>query len=135
MFMRRVGSAFALATGAFVALASTALASTVPLQQISSDPFTNTTSLHKTQEEPDTFAFGSTIVSTFQVGRFRNGGASDIGFATSQNGGRSFTSGFLPGTTPFSTPAGIYARTSDASVAFDARDGVWLISFLGLFPS
>src|SRR2546430_6343766 len=91
MFMRRVGSAFALATGAFVALASTALASTVPLQQISSDPFTNTTSLHKTQEEPDTFAFGSTIVSTFQVGRFRNGGASDIGFATPQKRGHALT--------------------------------------------
>src|SRR5713101_3600438 len=118
------------------ALSSTILAfASVTLVQLSSDPFTNSTSQHATEVEPDTFAFGSTIVSAFQVGRFFNGGASDIGFATSTNGGKSFTSGFLPGTTPFSTPAGIYARTSDASVAFDARDGVWIISFLGLFPN
>jgi hypothetical protein len=69
------------------------------------------------------------------VGRFFNGGASDIGFATSTNGGKTFTGGFLPGTTPFSTPKGIYERVSDASVAFDAGHGVWLISFLGLFPN
>jgi hypothetical protein len=79
-----------------------------------------------------TFAFGSTIVSAFQVGRFFNGGASNIGFATSTNGGKSFIDGFLPGTTPFSTPTGIYERTSDPTVAFDARDGVWLISYLGI---
>jgi hypothetical protein len=118
------------------ALSSIILAfANVTLVQISSDPFTNSTSQHKTEVEPDTFASGSTFVSAFQVGRFFNGGASDIGFATSTNSGKSFTNGFLPGTTPFSTPAGTYARVSDPSVAFDARHGVWLISFLGLFPS
>jgi hypothetical protein len=116
-------------------LSSTISAFAFTLLQISSDPFTNSTSQHKTEVEPDTFASGSTFVSTFQVGRFFNGGASDIGFATSSNGGNSFKSGFLPGTTPFSTPAGIYQRVSDASVAFDASHGVWLISFLGLFPN
>ncbi len=80
------------------ALSSTILAfASVTLVQLSSDPFTNSTSQHRTEVEPDTFAFGSTIVSAFQVGRFFNGGASDIGFATSTNGGKSFTSGFLPG--------------------------------------
>ena len=69
------------------------------------------------------------------MGRVFDGGASDIGFATSTNGGSSFTNGLLPGTTSFSTPTGIYARASDASVAFDAKHGVWLISFLGLFPN
>src|SRR6266849_6371684 len=118
------------------ALSSTVLAfASVTLLQLSSDPFTNSTSQHRTEVEPDTFASGSTLVSAFQVGRFFNGGASDIGFATSTNGGKSFTSGFLPGTTPFATPAGIYGRVSDPSVAFDARHGVWLISFLGLFPN
>ena len=118
------------------ALSSTILAfAQVTLLQLSSDPFTNSTSQHRTEVEPDTFAFGSTIVSTFQVGRFFSGGASDIGFATSTNGGHSFTSGFLPGTTSFATPAGVYARVSDASVAFDARHGVWLTSFLGLSPN
>ena len=71
--IRRVGPAFALATGALLALVSTAFAGGVMLKQISSDPFTNTTAIdgvavfHRTQEEPDTFAFGSTIVSAFQV--------------------------------------------------------------------
>jgi hypothetical protein len=124
------------------ALSSTILAfANVTLLKISADPFTNSptsTTLydqHKTEVEPDTFAVGKTFVSTFQVGRVFDGGASDIGFATSTDGGSSFTSGLLPGTTSFSTPTGIYARTSDASVAFDAKHGVWLISFLGLFPN
>src|SRR5689334_6041354 len=33
------------------------------LTRISSDPYTNPTSNHKTQVEPDTFAFGTTVVS------------------------------------------------------------------------
>ena len=102
------------------------------LVQISSDPYTNPDSQHKTEVEPDTFAAGKTIVSAFQAGRFFGGGASNIGFATSTNGGKSWTQGFLPGTTVFATPAGVYARTSDPTVAFDARHGVWLISYLGL---
>src|SRR5512136_1498845 len=104
----------------------------VTLGQISSDPYTKTTSQHKTEVEPDTFASGKTIVAAFQVGRFFDGGSSNIGFATSTNGGKSWTQGFLPGTTVFATPAGSYARTSDPTVAFDARHGVWLISYLGL---
>ncbi len=117
------------------ALSSTILAfASVTLLQLSSDPFTNSTSQHKTEVEPDTFAAGSTLVSVFQVGRIFGGGAADIGFATSTNGGKSFTSGFLPGTTTAATPPGIYAAVSDASVAFDAKDGVWLTSFLGLSP-
>ena len=67
-----------------------------PLIQISSDPFHNKISQHKTEVEPDTFAFGDTIVSGFQVGRVFNGGAADIGFATSTNGGETFIHGFLP---------------------------------------
>jgi BNR repeat-like domain len=136
--VRRAGhliSAFAGAILLTVSFASTAAASTT-LLQISSDPYTNTTSQHRTEVEPDTFSFGSTIVSAFQVGRFFSGGASNIGFATSTNGGKAWTSGFLPGTTPFSTPpSAVWARTSDPSVAYDAKHGVWLISFLGLFPN
>ena len=111
---------------------STAFASGPTLLQISTDPYTNTTSQHKTEVEPDTFTSGSTIVSTFQVGRFFDGGASNIGFATSTNRGKSFTPGFLPATTIFATPAGAYPRASDPSVAFDAKVGVWLISYLGI---
>jgi hypothetical protein len=102
------------------------------LIQLSTDPYTNTTSQHKTEVEPDTLSSGSTIVSAFQVGRFFNGGASNIGFATSTNGGKSWTAGFLPSSTVFATPAGVYPRASDPSVAFDAKDGAWLISWLGI---
>ncbi len=102
------------------------------LLQISSDPFTNDTSNHKTEVEPDTFAFGNTIVAAFQQGRFFDGGASDIGFATSTNGGGTWIHGSLPSTTVNSTPPGPYPRASDASVAFDAKHNVWIISYLGI---
>src|SRR5437879_13054882 len=36
---------------------------TVPLTKLSSDPYTNSTSQHATEVEPDTFAFGSTSVT------------------------------------------------------------------------
>ena len=117
---------FALAVGA------TPVVANVAVTRISTDPFTNSTSQHATEVEPDTFSNGNTIVSTFQVGRFFDGGSSDIGFSTSTDGGSTWTRGFLPGTTPFSTPTGPFARVSDASVAFDARHNVWLISSLPL---
>jgi hypothetical protein len=108
------------------------ISASATLLKLSSDPYTNATSQHATEVEPDTLAVGSTIVSAFQVGRFFNGGASNIGFATSTDGGSTFTSGFLPSSTVFATPAGVYPRASDASVAFDAKHGVWLISWLGI---
>jgi hypothetical protein len=118
------------------ALSSTLSAfASVTLLQLSSDPFTNSASQHATEVEPDTFAAGSTLVSAFQVGRIFGGGAADIGFATSTNGGSSFKNGFLPDTTTAVTPPGIYSAVSDASVAFDAKHGVWLISFLGVSPN
>jgi len=116
-------------------VASTPVLASSSLLQLSTDPYTNTSSQHKTEVEPDTFASGSTIVSAFQVGRFFDGGASNIGFATSTNGGKKWTSGFLPASTVFATPAGIYGRASDPSVAFDAKHNVWLISFLGIAPN
>jgi hypothetical protein len=114
-----------------LALGAAASSAAVPLKQLSSDPFTNTTSQHRTEVEPDTFSFGSTIVSAFQVGRFFNGGSSDIGFATSSDGGVTWVNGFLPGITTF-FGGGPYGRASDPSVAFDARHGTWLISSLAL---
>jgi hypothetical protein len=104
----------------------------VPIVQLSSDPYTNSTSQHQTEVEPDTFSFGSTIVSAFQVGRFTDGGSSNIGWATSTNGGSSFTNGFLPGITKIVNPNNPYDRVSDPSVAFDAAHNTWLISSLAL---
>src|SRR3954466_4984813 len=115
-------------------LAGAAEAAVLP---VSSDPFTqgtckaSATTNHQTEVEPDTFADRSTIVSAFQVGRIYDGGACAIGFSTSTNNGASWTSGLLPGITKY---AGVGAndRATDASVAFDARHNVWLVSSLTL---
>ena len=129
----RTRAIIALALSLVFALSSTLLAfAAEPLTRISSDPYTNPTSNHKTEVEPDTFAFGNTIVAAFQSGRFFDGGGSNIGFATSTNGGASWTHGFLPSSTVFATPKGPYARASDASVAYDANHKVWIISWLGI---
>src|SRR5690349_5617311 len=128
------------AFAAVVTLAASApAAANVPLTQISSDPFTNSTSQHATEVEPDTFARGSTIVSAFQVGRFFNGGATDIGFARSTDGGSTWTHGSLPGLTATSgipgSTGGPFERVSDASTAFDARHNTWLVSSIPLEPN
>jgi hypothetical protein len=133
--MKKLVPAGALAAGLVVALSWTVLAAQAALTQISSDPFTNPTSSHRTEVEPDTLSAGSTIVSTFQVGRFFNGGSSDIGFSTSTNNGAHFTNGVLPGLTFQVDPSSPYERVSDASVAFDAKHNVWLISSIPLLPS
>jgi BNR repeat-like domain len=100
------------------------------LIKLSSDPYTNSTSQHQTEVEPDTFSYGSTIVMAIQAGRFVEGASSNIGWATSTDYGATWQSGFLPGTTLFSTPAGPFDRIGDPTVAFDAKHGVWLIASL-----
>jgi hypothetical protein len=121
---------FAAVIGGGMAVAVPALA--VPVTQVSADPYTNTTSFHQTEVEPDTFSFGSTIVSVFQTGRFPDGGANDTGWATSVNDGASWTTGFMPGMTVSSTPPGPWARISDPTIAFDPLHGVWLAGGLAL---
>jgi hypothetical protein len=113
---------------------ATAAAASGGVLRISADPFTNPTSQHRTQVEPDSFAFGSTIVSAFQSGRFFSGGASDIGWATSTDNGHTWTNGFLSGITTFEGN-GPYERASDPSVAYDARHGVWLVASLAFSDS
>jgi hypothetical protein len=131
---RRVRSSLTLALSLALGLAITVPAfAQEPLIQISSDPYTNPESQHRTQVEPDTLAWGSSIVSAFQSGRYFDGGASNIGWATSSDQGKTWQHGFLPRTTDKATPPGtVYTRTSDASVAYDAKHKVWLISYLGL---
>jgi BNR repeat-like domain len=139
IFPRRGAGAAVLAAAALLAGAGPAGAN-VPLTPVSADPFTNPTSQHATEVEPDTFAFGSTVVATYQVGRFFNGGASDIGFARSSDGGATWgVSSFLPGLTfnagAFADPNSPYERVSDPSVAYDARHDTWMISSIPLLPS
>jgi len=105
------------------------------LRHLSADPFTNASSQHATQVEPDTFAFGSTIVAAFQSGRFTDGGSSDIGFATSLDGGNTWTHGFLPGITNIQGAGNPYDRDSDPAVAYDPLHGIWMISSLPIVNS
>jgi hypothetical protein len=90
----------------------------VSLTQLSEDTFTDNPSQHATEVEPGTFSYGSTIVSAFQVARISSGGGADIGFATSTDGGVTWTNGYLPGITIYE--GGTNSAASDAAVAYDA---------------
>jgi hypothetical protein len=94
--MKRLLRLAAVTAATSLAPAASAMAANTA---VITDPYTNSSSQHATAVEPDTFAFGSTLVVTSQVGRFFDGGASSTAFATSTNGGNSFTSGPLPGLT------------------------------------
>jgi hypothetical protein len=76
------------------------------------------------------FASGSTLVTVFQVGRVFEGGSADIGFATSTDGGTSWTNGLLPGITVFE--GGTYNGVSDPSVVFDQAHRVWIVASLAI---
>ena len=78
---------------------------------------------HETQVEPDSFSFGSTIVTVFQSGRHLDGGAERNGFSTSKNGGRTWRAGLLP--------TGSFERVSDPVIAYDAEHKWWLAASLG----
>src|SRR4051794_918576 len=125
-----------LGVGLTAALAL-APAAEAAVMSITTDPFTqatckaSSTTNHQTLVEPDSFANGSTIVAAYQVGRIFDGGACAIGFATSTNNGTTWTSGLLPGITKYAG-GGHNDRATDASVAYDARHGVWLVSSLTL---
>lgn len=100
------------------------------ISRVSSDPFTNPSSQHATQVEPDMVAFGSTIVTAFQSGRFQSAGSSDIGFVTSLDGGMTWIAGFLPGITKIVAAGNRFDSVSDPAVAYDARHATWLIASL-----
>ena len=104
------------------------------LAKISVDTLTNSDSDHRTEVEPDMFAWGNTIVSTFHVAR-RPGsvgwGSGGIGFSTSTDGGTTWHYGLLPGLT-VNYKNGTYGAAADPSVAYDAKHAIWLISTLPL---
>src|ERR1700691_5996177 len=138
--MKRSISAFcSRSLHSFPALAI-ALALTLPayaqsgLVKISTDNLTNTDSDHKTEVEPDSFAWGNTIVSAFHVAR-RPGsigwGRGDGGFSTSTDGGKTWKYGDLPGLT-VNYKGGTFGAAADPSVAYDAKHAVWMISTLPL---
>jgi BNR repeat protein len=139
--MRLAYRLFAVSAASALALfSSIGVSANVALTQISSDPYgTNGSGCpaqHATEVEPDTFSYGSTIVSAFQEGRFFDGGACNVGWATSTDGGATWPvsqSGSLPGTTVYA--GGTFARDTDPSVAYDLRHNTWLIATLPLDSS
>ena len=129
--LRRGSRAAILAAAISLALVGGAQA-TVPITEVITDPYTNPSSQHATAVEPDTFSWPptGTIVVTSQVGRFFNGGASNTAWATSTDGGQTWTQGVLPGITTFE--GGPYDRASDPTVAYDPEHDVWMISSLAI---
>ena len=99
------------------------------LTQISSDPYSIAPGQHATEVEPHALANGSTIVSAFQTGRIIPGGSTDIGWATSTDGGANWSRGFLPGLTK-GEGTGPYDAASDPVVAYDPSHAVWMIASL-----
>ena len=132
MHLRRAVLALGFVATAALVL-SLAAGATIPVLQIGTDPFTNSTSQHKTVVEPDSFFFGSTGVAAAQAGRFFDGGSSGIVFARSVDNGVSYSTGTLPGITVFQ--GGTFARVTDPSVAHDRSHGVWMVSTIGLDAS
>ncbi|MEP7071558.1 MAG: sialidase family protein, partial [Verrucomicrobiota bacterium] len=65
------------------------------------------------------------LVATFQEGRFAtDGGAVDVGFSTSHDGGLTWTRTLLPNLTQ--AAGGPYYRATDPVVAFDAANSVYI---------
>ncbi|MET8539257.1 sialidase family protein [Kitasatospora sp. NPDC004799] len=127
------------ATPAAAAVATPASHKAVPAQSVngggpnlvraSADPLIDAGSQHATEVEPDTFAYGGTIVAAAQVGRFTDGGAAGLGWSTSRDGGASWRSGMLPGLTA-QYGNGSWARASDPVVAYDAKHATWMVAGL-----
>jgi hypothetical protein len=124
-----------LTTGAVYLHAPAVTAVPGPPIQVSADPYTNAASQHRTQVEPDTFSAGNTVVVATQSGRFFDGAASNVDFATSTNGGQTWTTGGLPGLTVNGPGGGPFTRATDPAVAFSARFNTWLIGTLGAVES
>ena len=115
-------------------LMASAASAQVSQTQISQDDFSNTTSMHATEVEPASHSEGNVIVTVFQMGRFTDGGASDIGFATSTDRGITWTHGRLPGITKLEG-TGTYDRASDPSVTYNKKFKLWLAETLALSES
>ena len=79
-----------------------------------------------TQVEPDIAMDPNNsqiVTAVFQQGRYADGGSVDPGYATSHNGGKTWTRGDLPGLTV--AVGGPYDRASDPAVAFGPDGAVY----------
>jgi hypothetical protein len=137
--LRRLGLTSAiLATGvAFSLIPGLAAAAVAPPQiavgkniQVSSDAFPNNQS-PGTEVEP-MIAVNPTnandMIEVFQEGRYYDGGSVDDGYATSTDGGKTWTSNPMPGVT--TAVGGKFDRASDPSVAFAANGNAYMASLV-----
>jgi hypothetical protein len=92
------------------------------LRRLSRDVTSDYPAQHETQVEPDSFAWGKTVVVVFQSGRHAAGGAAAIGWSASKDAGVTWKGGFLGRASE---------RVSDPVVAYDAVHGQWLVALLG----
>ena len=70
------------------------------------------------------------VVTVYQEGRIADGGDATNGFATSVDGGRTWTTGELPGLTTYPGQGGQFERASDAVVAFGPNNLVYANSLV-----
>ena len=148
---RRVFALAGATAIALIALAGAGAFNSAPLTPVLTDPFADGIGYHASAEEPSIaaapnpsraasstrpgLARRSTIVASYQVGRVYDGGASDIGYSISVDGGVNWAHGELPITVQggqATTDAGPLTRASDTVMAYDARHDVWLNSYLGI---
>ena len=74
------------------------------------------------------------VVTAYQEGRIANGGDFTNGYATSFDGGKTWTSGELPKLTRFPGQGGTFERASDAVVAFGPNNVVYANSLVFEMP-
>jgi hypothetical protein len=85
----------------------------------SANPGADTTVQHRTEVAPRQAVFAQTIVTTFQDGVVSDfNGGSQVGWATSLDGGRTWQHGYIPGTTSYFW---------EQAVSFDLKHHTWLI--------
>jgi hypothetical protein len=70
------------------------------------------------------------VVTVYQEGRIADAGDATNGFATSFDGGKTWTKGELPGLTSFPRQGGPFERASDAVVAFGPNNIVYANSLV-----
>jgi hypothetical protein len=114
---------------AFILLTGTPASANVAVTQVSHDICTDVQAQHNTGAEPDTFVFGSTncpglpgrpVLRRWRVQHW-------LGHLHQRR--RHLGARLPPGIT---TNGGTFLQASDASVAFDARHNVWMISSLAI---
>jgi hypothetical protein len=148
---RAVLVVLAVSVISLVSLAAAGALPSFPTTRVNVDPYVDDIGYHASAEEPSIQAEKnplraaipsrpglvnrSTILSSYQVGRVYDGGASGIGYNISVDGGANWAHGEIPitvGSGQATTLAGPLTRASDTVVAYDKKHDVWLDSYLGI---